>query len=148
MTQSDAHKNEALRLSTAVADLKTKHETDLATMRKQTAGLQRDKSDLQAAMEKAQKLAARANGSPNSGTPRKGARGGRLGSGIETPTRKWRDVGNDDGDDGEVDEFGVGGAGGGSTRRRGPGFDAAGNLMSPGFRCVPSLFLCARLRGS
>jgi hypothetical protein len=136
---SDAHKNESLRLTTALADAKTKHETDLATMRKQTAGLQRDKSDLQALVEKAQKLAARAAGSgnsPSSGTPRKGGRGGRFGANAnETPTRKWRDVGNEDGEDGEVDEFGVGGAGGGSTRRRGPGFDAAGNLLlSPSYR--------------
>lgn len=138
---SDAHKNESLRLTTALAEAKTKHETDLATMRKQTAGLQREKSDLQALVEKAQKLAARAagsGGSPSSGTPRKGGRGGRFGANAnETPTRKWRDVGNEDGQDGEVDEFGVGGAGGGSTRRRGPGFDAAGNrLGSPSYRYV------------
>lgn len=148
VSQSDAHKTESLRLNTLLGELKNKHETDLAQMRKQTAGLQRDKSDLQAAMEKAQKMASRLNVSPSNGTPRKG-RGGRFSSGgpNQTPTRNWRDVGNEDEGD-EVDEWGVGGAGGGSTRRRGPGFDNSGNVMSPGFRSVSFSPLHPPVRGT
>ncbi|KAG8719434.1 hypothetical protein FRC08_002819 [Ceratobasidium sp. 394] len=48
---SDAHKNEMERLTTALEELRAKYETDVATMRKNAAGLQRDKSDLQAALD-------------------------------------------------------------------------------------------------
>lgn len=47
----DQHKNEAERLTTKLAEIKAKHETDVAQMRKQAAGLQRDKSDLQSTLE-------------------------------------------------------------------------------------------------
>ncbi|KAF8583299.1 hypothetical protein K439DRAFT_1661365 [Ramaria rubella] len=47
----DQHKNEAERLTTTLAEFKAKHETDVAQMRKQAAGLQRDKSDLQSSLE-------------------------------------------------------------------------------------------------
>ena len=47
----DQHKNEAERLTSKLEDLKAKHETDVAQMRKQAAGLQRDKSDLQSTLE-------------------------------------------------------------------------------------------------
>lgn len=47
----DQHKTEAERLTTSLAEFKAKHETDIAQMRKQAAGLQRDKSDLQSALE-------------------------------------------------------------------------------------------------
>ena len=48
---SDAHKNEAERLGHALGDLKAKHETDIAQMRKAQAGLQREKQDLQTALD-------------------------------------------------------------------------------------------------
>jgi chromosome segregation ATPase len=47
----DQHKNEAERLTTTLTEFKAKHETDVAQMRKQAAGLQRDKSDLQSTLE-------------------------------------------------------------------------------------------------
>ena len=48
---SDAHKNEAERLAHALEDLKAKHETDISQMHKTQAGLQREKQDLQAAVD-------------------------------------------------------------------------------------------------
>ena len=48
---ADSHKTEAERLQASFDGLKAKHETDIAQMRKTTAGLQRDKSDLQTALE-------------------------------------------------------------------------------------------------
>ncbi|KAF8492517.1 hypothetical protein JB92DRAFT_3002848 [Gautieria morchelliformis] len=47
----DQHKNEAERLTSKLDEFKAKHETDVAQMRKQAAGLQRDKSDLQSTLE-------------------------------------------------------------------------------------------------
>ena len=47
----DQQKNEAERLTTALSEFKAKHETDVAQMRKQAAGLQRDKSDLHSTLE-------------------------------------------------------------------------------------------------
>ncbi|KAG1747402.1 coiled-coil protein [Suillus lakei] len=48
---ADQHKNEAQRVQTAFDDMKAKHETDVAQARKHAAGLQRDKSDLQSALD-------------------------------------------------------------------------------------------------
>lgn len=48
---ADQHKNEAERQQTAYEELKAKHETDVAQARKHAAGLQRDKSDLQQALD-------------------------------------------------------------------------------------------------
>ena len=48
---SDAHKNEAERLAHALEDLKAKHETDITQMHKTQAGLQREKQDLQTALD-------------------------------------------------------------------------------------------------
>ncbi|KAL7277415.1 hypothetical protein ACG7TL_009277 [Trametes sanguinea] len=47
----DQHKNEAERQQTAYEELKAKHETDVAQHRKHAASLQRDKSDLQQAID-------------------------------------------------------------------------------------------------
>ncbi|KAI0002585.1 hypothetical protein BJV74DRAFT_882197 [Russula compacta] len=48
---TDQHKNEAERLKNSLEDLKVNHETAIAQARKQTAGLQRDKSDLQQSLD-------------------------------------------------------------------------------------------------
>lgn len=48
---ADQHKNDAERQQSAFEELKAKHETDVAHARKQTASLQRDKSDLQHALD-------------------------------------------------------------------------------------------------
>lgn len=48
---ADQHKNEAERQQNAYEELKAKHETDVAQARKHAASLQRDKSDLQQALD-------------------------------------------------------------------------------------------------
>ncbi|KAG2154148.1 coiled-coil protein [Suillus bovinus] len=48
---ADQYKNELQRVQTAYDDMKAKHETDVAQARKHAAGLQRDKSDLQSALD-------------------------------------------------------------------------------------------------
>ncbi|KAI0739174.1 hypothetical protein C8Q80DRAFT_1124536 [Daedaleopsis nitida] len=48
---ADQHKTEAERQQTAYEELKAKHETDVAQARKHAASLQRDKSDLQQALD-------------------------------------------------------------------------------------------------
>ncbi|CAE6449736.1 unnamed protein product [Rhizoctonia solani] len=48
---SDGYKTEVGRLSDLLEELRAKHETDIAQMRKNNAGLQRDKSDLQASLD-------------------------------------------------------------------------------------------------
>ena len=48
---ADSHKTEAERLQASYDDLKARHETDIAQMRKTAAGLHREKSDLQTALE-------------------------------------------------------------------------------------------------
>jgi hypothetical protein len=48
---ADSHKTEAERVQASFDDLKVRHETDIAQMRKTAAGLQREKSDLQTALE-------------------------------------------------------------------------------------------------
>ncbi|KAG8708982.1 hypothetical protein FRC09_000925, partial [Ceratobasidium sp. 395] len=67
---SDAHKNEMERLSVALEELRAKHETDIATMRKNAAGLQREKSDLQAALDALKAdMAKRERATNNFGSP-------------------------------------------------------------------------------
>ncbi|PPQ81667.1 hypothetical protein CVT26_013990 [Gymnopilus dilepis] len=56
----DQHKNEAERLSALLAELKAKHETDVAQARKHAAGLARDKSDLQQTIDTLKAEIARA----------------------------------------------------------------------------------------
>lgn len=136
LTASETHKNEAERLSTEFEALKAKHDTEMAQMRKTTASLQREKSDLQTMMEKAQRAGARGM-SQTPGSARKvGGPGGRLGA-MMTPGRRWGDRGllgrAGDDEEGETDEWGLGGGGGGSTRRKGPGFDANGAVLSPNY---------------
>ncbi|TFK91198.1 hypothetical protein K466DRAFT_583031 [Polyporus arcularius HHB13444] len=58
---ADQHKNEAERQQTAFEELKAKHETDVAQARKHAASLQRDKSDLQQALDSMKAEAAKAN---------------------------------------------------------------------------------------
>ncbi|GAA5937266.1 hypothetical protein JCM1841_007026 [Sporobolomyces salmonicolor] len=70
----EAQRSEAEKLAQQVEALKAKHETDMANMRKTTAGLQRDKSDLQGTLEGLKtELATRSRairrGSPAPGTP-------------------------------------------------------------------------------
>jgi hypothetical protein len=48
---ADQHKNEAERTKTAFDEFKAKHDTEFAQARKHAAGLQRDKSDLQSALD-------------------------------------------------------------------------------------------------
>lgn len=75
--QLDTHKLEAERVQASLEALRAKHDTDLATMRKRHAGLARDKSDLQSALDglrtemaaKARKSLARDAGSGSPLTP-------------------------------------------------------------------------------
>lgn len=126
LTNSETQKTEATQLSTQLDALKLKHDTELAQMRKTTASLQRDKSDLQQMMEKAQKAAMRGNVSP--GSARKV--GGERALKYTTPGKRWRNGVGQEEEGEEVDEFGVGlgGPGGGSTRKRGNGFDVGNTL--------------------
>ncbi|KDN36019.1 hypothetical protein RSAG8_11105, partial [Rhizoctonia solani AG-8 WAC10335] len=48
---SDGYKTELGRLADLLEELRAKHDTDIAQMRKNNAGLQRDKSDLQASLD-------------------------------------------------------------------------------------------------
>jgi hypothetical protein len=65
----DQHKNESERLKNALEDLKAKHETDVAHARKHAASLQRDKSDLQQAVDNLKTEAARSKRLPRFGSP-------------------------------------------------------------------------------
>ncbi|KAH9933802.1 uncharacterized protein B0H18DRAFT_982108 [Fomitopsis serialis] len=58
---ADQHKNEAERQQHAYEDLKAKHETDVAQARKHAASLQRDKSDLQQALDSMKTEVAKGN---------------------------------------------------------------------------------------
>ncbi|TFY60678.1 hypothetical protein EVJ58_g4992 [Rhodofomes roseus] len=58
---ADQHKNEAERQHHAFEELKAKHETDVAQARKHAASLQRDKSDLQQALDTAKAEMAKGN---------------------------------------------------------------------------------------
>lgn len=68
---ADQHKNESQRVQTAFDDMKAKHETDVAQARKHAAGLQRDKSDLQSALDtlKAEVEKASRRRGPRFGSP-------------------------------------------------------------------------------
>ncbi|KAI0697045.1 hypothetical protein BC835DRAFT_1339896 [Cytidiella melzeri] len=57
----DHHKNEAERHQNAFAELKSKHEADVAQARRQAASLQRDKSDLQQTLDSLKAENAKAN---------------------------------------------------------------------------------------
>ncbi|KAF8905236.1 hypothetical protein CPB84DRAFT_1745558 [Gymnopilus junonius] len=56
----DQHKNESERLQNVIEEMKAKHETDIAQARKHAAGLSRDKSDLQQAIDTLKAEVARA----------------------------------------------------------------------------------------
>lgn len=58
---ADQHKNEAERQQHAYEELKAKHETDVAQARKHAASLQRDKSDLQQALDNLKTEVAKGN---------------------------------------------------------------------------------------
>ena len=61
--QLDTQRSEGDKLSHALEALKARHETDMATMRKHSAGLQREKSDLVTALDAAKaELATRKRG--------------------------------------------------------------------------------------
>ncbi|KAI0295749.1 hypothetical protein BC826DRAFT_1097161 [Russula brevipes] len=67
---TDQHKNEAERLKNSLEDLKANHETAIAQARKQTASLQRDKSDLQQSLDTVKAEMARLNRRlPRMGSP-------------------------------------------------------------------------------
>ncbi|PPQ80542.1 hypothetical protein CVT25_001575 [Psilocybe cyanescens] len=101
----DQHKNEGERLQSVIAEMKSKHETDIAQARKHAAGLARDKSDLQQAMDTLKANVARAGRMlPRFGSPL--TPGGADAKDFLTP------AGRDD--DGDV--FGT--TGRGSTNRR------------------------------
>ncbi|KAI5996283.1 coiled-coil protein [Pisolithus albus] len=58
---ADQHKNEVERVKGALDEFKAKHETEFAQARKYAAGLQRDKSDLQSALDAMKAEVAKAN---------------------------------------------------------------------------------------
>ncbi|KAF8137557.1 coiled-coil protein [Boletus edulis] len=58
---ADQHKTEAERTNTAFDEFKAKHDTEFAQARKHAAGLQRDKSDLQSALDAMKAEVAKAN---------------------------------------------------------------------------------------
>jgi myosin heavy subunit len=67
---ADQHKNEAERLKNAIEELEADHETAIAQARKQTASLQRDKSDLQQCLDTLKAEMARLNRRlPHMGSP-------------------------------------------------------------------------------
>ncbi|RDB29713.1 Nuclear migration protein NUM1, partial [Hypsizygus marmoreus] len=100
----DQHKNEAERLQNVVEEMKAKHETDVAQARKHAAGLARDKSDLQQAVDAMKTEAARAGRRfPRFGSPLT-PNGGAGSDFLLTPA----------GDDSNGDVF----TGGASTNRR------------------------------
>ncbi|KAF9237380.1 coiled-coil protein [Melanogaster broomeanus] len=58
---ADQHKNETERIKTTLDEFKAKHDTEFAQARKHAAGLQRDKSDLQSALDTMKAEVAKAN---------------------------------------------------------------------------------------
>ncbi|KAG8216903.1 hypothetical protein J3R82DRAFT_7176 [Butyriboletus roseoflavus] len=58
---ADQHKNETERTKAALDEFKAKHDTEFAQARKHAAGLQRDKSDLQSALDTLKAEVAKAN---------------------------------------------------------------------------------------
>ncbi|TKA54268.1 hypothetical protein B0A53_03359 [Rhodotorula sp. CCFEE 5036] len=133
--QLDSQRLESERLAKDLDELKNKHETDMANMRKSHAGLQRDKSDLQGTLEGLKsELAARSRairrgpgGSPAPGTP--GYRRGLPGHGDDE---------DGDGSSGEGDFFLRSTA----RRRTGEGFPSSAigkdDLFGPGEGDSPS----------
>ncbi|KAH9848344.1 hypothetical protein C2E23DRAFT_889192 [Lenzites betulinus] len=88
---ADQHKNEAERQHTAFEELKAKHETDVAQARKHAAGLQRDKSDLQQALDSMKAEATKQNRRlPRFGSPL--TPNGATASGVATPAQDEDDV--------------------------------------------------------
>ncbi|KIP06360.1 hypothetical protein PHLGIDRAFT_515660 [Phlebiopsis gigantea 11061_1 CR5-6] len=87
----DHHKNESERHQNAYQELKAKHETDVAQARRQNASLQRDKSDLQSAVDSLKAEVAKASrklprlGFPN--TPN-----GAMSSAAATPAQDDDDI--------------------------------------------------------
>lgn len=87
----DHHKNEAERHQNAYQELKAKHETDVAQARRNAASLQRDKSDLQQAVDSLKTEAAKASKRlPRFGTPM--TPNGALSSAAQTPAPDEDDV--------------------------------------------------------
>ncbi|KAF8962640.1 hypothetical protein BDZ97DRAFT_2059572 [Flammula alnicola] len=101
----DQHKNEGERLQTVIEEMKAKHETDIAQARKHAAGLARDKSDLQQAMDTLKAEVARA-----------GRRLPRFGSPLTPGGPDTKDFLTPAGHDDPDDVFGT--TGRGSTNRR------------------------------
>ncbi|KAI0822893.1 hypothetical protein BC628DRAFT_1521193 [Trametes gibbosa] len=88
---ADQHKNEAERQHTAFEELKAKHETDVAQARKHAAGLQRDKSDLQQALDSMKAEATKQSRRlPRFGSPL--TPNGATASGVATPAQDEDDV--------------------------------------------------------
>lgn len=72
----DSQKIETEKLTAQLETLRAKHETDMATMRKHTAGLQRDKSDLNSTLEGLKtEIASKARGIKRSGSKQEGIEG-------------------------------------------------------------------------
>ncbi|KAJ6472662.1 coiled-coil protein [Mycena vulgaris] len=123
---AETAKHEADRLVSVVDEMKAKHEADVATHRKAAAGLVRDKSDLQGAVDRLKSEAARAG--------RRGLLSSQFGSPV-TPNGATGDfLTPAPGDD---DIFATGGA---STRRRAvfDDVDGEGDPDSPDASPVPT----------
>lgn len=111
---AEAYKTEVEKHAQAIEELKAKHETDMAQARRTTAGLQRDKSDLLGELnhERQRRVSARGRISHSlSASP-----------GMLSPNHVDSD---------EDDVFAAGGKGNSSPTKRGPGFDANDNALSP-----------------
>lgn len=108
---AEAHKTEAEKHAQTLEELKIKHETDMAQARKNTAGLQRDKSDLLSELnvERQRRVS--------------GMRG-RMSRGA-SPLVHSSQADEDDEDDDDV--FG----GSGHSPKKRPGFDVNDNAHSP-----------------
>lgn len=107
---ADGQKNEAERLQSTVEELKAKHETDIAQMRKTVAGLQREKGDLQTTVDglKAE-MAQKARTAPKfslPGTPIDGYHDPLLDDDVFTGTGSRRKLDNQSlATPGEADDF-------------------------------------------
>ncbi|KAL0959595.1 hypothetical protein HGRIS_011304 [Hohenbuehelia grisea] len=78
LASAESQKSTADVLAAEIEEIKTKHEMDTAQARRKEAGLARDKSDLQQALEKERKEREREK-------ERRGGRGGRFGDSPLTP---------------------------------------------------------------
>jgi hypothetical protein len=108
---AESHKTEAERHAQTLEELKVKHETDMAQARKNTAGLQRDKSDLLSELNVARQRRV-------SGVK------GRMSRGASPLVHSTQ------AEEEEADDEDVFGAPGHSPKKR-PGFDANDNAHSP-----------------